>query len=156
MNVTDSASPCRSAPMNTPSLSRMSTSSRVPERCMPMTTIGLACRTRVSIRARSSSDHPEREGQARKLVERVLRVISGVKILGRKDHHASRHHLDGADVLPPLFGPAGPVVEPGLGEARIFPNRPDVRFVDHERARFLEAEEGRAARALLGSIQIDD
>src|SRR5690606_17292256 len=156
MNVTDSASPCRSAPMKTPSLSRTSTSSRVPERCMPMTTIGLACRSRAFIGPRSSSDHPERERQARELVERVLRMISGVEVLGRENHEASRNHVDGADVLPPLVRPARPVIEPGLGDARIFPNRPDVRLVEHQRARFPEAAERPTAGALLGTGPVDD
>ena len=51
-------------------------------------------------------DHPKRERQSRKLVERVLRVIGGMKVLGRKDQQAPRHHVDRSDAFPPLIGPA--------------------------------------------------
>ena len=88
----------------------------------------------VHVRDARQADHPKRERQARKVVEGVLRVIGGMKVLRRKNQQAPRHHVDRSDGFPPLGGPASPIVQPRLRDTGIVLNRAGVRLIEHERA----------------------
>src|SRR6185295_16011165 len=103
-----------------------------------------------------SADHPKRERESRKLAEGILRMPGGVKVLRRKNQQAPGRHVDRSDEIPPGAGRGTPIVEPRLRDPRVFANRTRVRFVEHERARFLEAEERGAAGAFLSPVQVDD
>src|SRR6185503_16197547 len=92
----------------------------------------------------------------RKLIERVLRVIRRMKVLGRKDQQAARNYVDGADAFPGLVGLGWPVVAPCFSKPRVLTNCLDILLLEHERARFLEAKKGRAARAFVAAVQVDD
>src|SRR6266568_1642422 len=104
----------------------------------------------------TSTYHPESKRQPGKVEKRVLRMISGVKVLGGENQQPSRNHVDQPGRFPELAGVVQPVVAPVFDYAGVLPRRLRVRFVDHQRVRFPEAEERRAARALVGTVQIDD